>query len=366
MQAQITQVRPLATFRRSQSLPVAGTILVRQGQRVSVGDPLAEAVVPTRHALVDVTRALGLASVKEAEELIDRKIGEKLGEKDIIAETGGTFSKVIRTPAPGTILSIQNGVVLIETEARTVQLTAQFPGVVAQIGGNRQIVLEVSGALVQGVWGNGKAGRGPLVNRAETPDAALASPGLDMAARGAVVMAGYCVDETVFDLAAHLPVAGLILAGMPARMIEAARTQPYPILLLEGFGTPSINLPAYTLLRTNLNREISINACEADRFTGVRPEAVIALPVDGEPLKDQVDYEAGQQVKVTAYPYCGQTGTIEKLLPGSTLLPSGLRAAAAQVKFTEESRIIPLSNLDVISFEPQVSGETEEGGSLWH
>lgn len=359
MQAQITQNRPLANFRRSQELPVAGTILVRTGQKISVGDPLAEAVLPTGHALVDVTRSLGLETAKQAEELIDRKIGEQLGEKDIIAETGGMFSNVIRTPAPGTIISIHNGVVLIETRSETVKLNAQVPGTVVDIIGNRKIVIEINGALVQGIWGNGKMGRGPLVNRAETPDAALVSGSLDMAARGAVVMAGYCNDENVLDLAAHLPVAGLILGGMPARMIAAARNQPYPILLLEGFGLLPINPAAFALLRTNTNREISINACDSDPFTGTHPEAVIALPADGEPLKEQVEYTAGQLVRVTAYPYFGQTGMIEKVLPGNTLLVSGLRAQAAQVRFIDESRIIPLSNLEIISFETQVSTETE-------
>lgn len=359
MQALITQIRPLATFRRSQALPVAGTVMVRTGQKVSVGDLLAEAVLPKKHALVDVTRALGLENAQQAEELIDRKIGEQLGEKDIIAETGGLFSRVIRTPEPGTILSIQNGVVLLETRTEPLQLNAQVPGTVVDIIGNRKVAIEISGSLVQGTWGNGKTGRGPLVNRAETPDSGLASSSLDVAARGAVVLAGYCADENVLDLAAHLPVAGLILGGMPARLIDSARNQPYPILLLEGFGLLPINPVAYALLRTSVNREISINACESDPFRGTRPEAVIALPSDGEPLKEQVDYSAGQHVRVTAYPYCGQTGTIEKLLPGSVTLPSGLRAQAAQVRFIDESRIIPLSNLEIISFETQVSGETE-------
>lgn len=359
MQAQITQIRPLATFHRRQNLPVAGTIMVRQGQNVSVGDVLAEATLGTGHALVDVTRALGLDSAEKAEELIDRKIGEQLGEKDIIAETGGIFSRVVRTPAPGTILSIQNGVVLIETRSEKIQLKAQVPGTVTQINGNRQVVIEISGALVQGVWGNGKSGRGPLVNRAETPDTALVPSLLDIGARGAFVMAGYCVDEGIFELAAHLPVEGLILGSMPSRLIETARRQPYPILLLEGFGTYPINPAAFSLLRTNVKREISVNACDSDPFNGIRPEAVIALPVEGEGLREQVEYAVGQQVRVTAYPYFGYAGIIEKILPGSALLPSGLRAPAAQVRFIDESRVIPLADLEIISLEPQVSGETE-------
>ena len=97
MQAQVLNIRPIARIRRSHRLPVPGNVLVRPGQKVSSGDLLAEVDLPIAQATVDVVRALGLSSPQEAEQLIQHKAGERLEEKDIIAETGGLFSRVIRT-----------------------------------------------------------------------------------------------------------------------------------------------------------------------------------------------------------------------------------------------------------------------------
>ncbi len=358
MQAQVLDIRPIAKFRRSHSLPVPGNVLVRQGQSVSTSDILAEVDIPVSQVTVDIVRALGLSSKQEAEELIQHKVGERLEEKDIIAETGGLFSRVIRTPAPGLILAIQDGCVMIETKTRHVALEARIPGLVVEIQRNRKIVIEGVGTLIQGAWGNDKVGYGPLVNKASEREAALVGDAFAIDVRGSIVLAGTVLDSTILEQAAAAGIAGLIAGSIPSRLIPAAQAQPYPILVTDGFGIMGMNQLAYQLLSTNEGRDAAINATPMNQRKGVRPEVVIPLPVDGQMFDGFCEYQAGQMVHINAYPFAGQTGIIEKVSLSNTLLPSGLRAPAAEVRIDQVKKVIPLANLEVISIETELSAET--------
>jgi hypothetical protein len=359
MHAQVLQIRSITHIRRSQSLPVPGNVRVHVGQKVYAGDLLAEADVSASHVTVDVPKILGLPYSDDVERLIERKVGEKLEEKDIIAETGGLFSRVIRTPAPGTIVSIQKGVVQIETGTRHLTLESSISGLVSEIRTNQKIYVEANGSLIQAAWGNGKISTAPLTNAAENHLSALSPASFGIELRGTIVIGGICVDEATLTQAAALPIAGLVLGSMPARLIEAARRQPYPVILTDGFGLMGMNELAFRLLSTNGGREVTASATKPDLRKGVRPEVFIPLPVDAQPAFEYAEYKAGQLVRETAYPHVGEIGLIEKISSSTVLLPSGLRAQAAEVKFNQEKRIVPLANLEVISIESEVSAETK-------
>ena len=51
--------------------------------------------------LLDVRRWLGFTRVDEAERAIMRQEGDKVQQGDVIAETGGMFSRIVRAPVDG-------------------------------------------------------------------------------------------------------------------------------------------------------------------------------------------------------------------------------------------------------------------------
>ena len=351
MNTSLTQTTPSIRLRRSRLLPVAGVVLVRQGQKVNSGDVVAEASLPSRHALIDVVRVLGLSGPKAAEAIIQRKAGETLGENDIIAETGGLFSRVIRTPAPGKIISIRDGQVLIETQSNALSLKANYSGIIAEVINDRGVVIETTGALIQGAWGNGKSAIGPLLCKAESKTTELTSASLEVTARGAIIAGGCLNNPEIFSMAATLPVAGLIVGTLPAALRVEALAQEYPILVIDGFGQSGLNHPAWKLLSVYNNREVTLNAVLWNHQTSERPEALIALPAEDEVAKEPQRFTSGQLVRIHSHPFLGQTGVIEKQLPGLTMLPNGLRVAAASIIMdNKERKIIPLANLDGIGF----------------
>ncbi len=350
MQAQLTQISPLVHIRRRRKLKRSGDLLVRSGQKVSSGEPIAETVIPTRHYLVDVYRSLRLSTIAEAHQLINRKVDDVLEKDDIIAETGGLFSRVIRTPGPGRIISIQNGRVMIEAETCKESLLAGMSGMVTEIIPSMGAVIDTDCALLQGVWGNEKVGHGVLKVTAEMLASEMSKDFVSVDDRGRVIAAGYCSSKETLDLAINEGIAGLIFSSMSAALVPYALEIQIPLILLGGFGRLPFDRISAKLLSSCNGRDTSLMACRWDRLEGNRPEVIVSLPADGDPYPEEVQVQVGQTVRVHAGTRLGQVGVITRMLPGLNATPSGIRCACAGVKFqNEEIDIVPLVNLDIIN-----------------
>lgn len=350
MQAPVHHINGLTTIIRERLLPIEGTVLARPNQKVAAADTVAETRWSREHALIDVARALEV-SPEAADRLIRCKAGEVLKAGAEIAAGRGLFPKRVTAPRDGRVIVAGGGQVLMETGESKFELKAGLPGTVVEIIPNRGVVVQTTGALVQGAWGNGRLDSGLLVNVAEGPGWVLTAARLDVSLRGSILMAGMVQQAETLKAAAELPVRGLILASLSPSLIQTAREMKYPIMLTDGIGSLPMNAAAYKLLSTNAKRDITLNAEAHDRYSGARPEAIVQLPVFSEaaPPKTFAELEIGRQVRLRRPPAAGQVGTLAALLPGLTVLPSGLRAPAAEIKLENgESVIAPLVNLEVV------------------
>jgi hypothetical protein len=111
-----------------------------------------------------------------------------------------------------------------------------MPGMVVTLSGDRGVIIETVGALVQGVWGNNRIDYGLLNILIREPEDILTADRLDVSLRGAILLAGYCKDPEALKAAAGLPVRGLVLSSMEASLVPIAKKMPFPILVLDGFG----------------------------------------------------------------------------------------------------------------------------------
>ncbi len=211
-----------------------------------------------------------------------------------------------------------------------------------------RLVIQTTGALIQGVWGNGRIDFGLLNAQIKTPDDVLTADRIDVSMRGTVVLGGHCVGEDVLAAAAEVPLKGLIVTSIASKLIPTAMKMRYPIILLEGFGRISMNSVAFKLLTTNNRREITLNAeCNTDR----RPEAVIPLPAPENipPLNDINRFKEGQRVRVVRAPYMGLVGTLNELRPGKTLIENGLKLPVGGITLENgQKAILPLANLQIL------------------
>jgi len=350
MQAQITHILPGTAIRRERLMPAGGRIIARRGQEVNPADVVAEAMIRPEHLLLDIGRGLGLTP-SEADHYIQRRAGDEVGEGDVIAGPVGIGRRVVRTPKSGTVVVAGGGLVLLELEGEFTGLKAGYSGVVADIIGDRGVVIESVGSLIQGVWGNGKINYGLLNILAKAPDELVTPAMMDVSLRGSVIMACYCEDEKVITSAEDLPVRGMILASMDSSLVPAALRVSYPIMLVEGFGRLPMNQDAFNILISGTMREVSVNAEPWDRLANTRPEVVISLPDGVLPAipTDSAAFAIGQTVRVVSAPYKSLVGTLTNLLPGLSVLPSGLRAQAAGVRLLNGDTVqVPLANLEII------------------
>jgi hypothetical protein len=350
MIAPVTQVFPLVTIRQKRILPTSGQVFVRKGQKVEAEEVVARVFLSPTHTNLDLVRGLG-RSPEEAERLIQREIGEKLSQGDILAGPVGPAKRVVRAPGPGRIIQVKHGKVFFEIEPEPFELRAGFPGTVESIIGSRGIILRTNGALIQGVWGNGKVGFGPLHVQAPRPEDVMVRERLDDGLKGSIVLAGYLDDPEVLQTASKMHLGGFIFASMASALIPLALESPFPIILTEGFGLLPMNIAAFTLLSQYDREGVSVLAEPYDRYAGTRP-AIIVPKENGEAIESPSEnnfFKPGVRVRVIHSPHRSQIGTLIALRPGIETLPNGVRAATAEIRLQNGTRVVlPLANLEIL------------------
>lgn len=350
MQAPVHHIVGLTSIVRERLLPISGMVLARLNQKVNSNDVVAETNWAREHVLLDVARILRVTP-NVADSLVKCKVDDRIAAGVEIAVGKGLFPRSVRTAREGHVVAVGGGQVLMEVGESKIELRAGIPGMVIEIIPNRGVVIQIAGALVQGIWGNGRIDSGLLVNIAEKPDGVLTAGRLDVSLRGSILLAGMVKDAETLQTAADLPVRGLILSSLYPSLMQAAREMRYPIMVTDGIGALPMNSAAYKLLSTNAKREVTVNAEVYDRYSGARPEVIIPLPISTDPPAphELETLAAGLQVRMRRPPALGMIGSISSVKPGLTTLLSGLRAPAAEVILENgETVVVPLVNLEVV------------------
>jgi hypothetical protein len=349
-QAPVHHILGLTTIVRERRLPIKGTVRARVNQKVSPADVVADAAWAREHVFLDIARQLGIDAAA-ADRLIRCKAGDIVPAGAIIAVGRGVVPRRITAPRAGRVVAAGDGQVLMEAGESRLELRAGLSGIVIDIIPERGVVIQTTGALVQGVWGNGRVDAGIMISLADKPDVVLTPARLDVSMRGSILVAGQVRDAEVIRAAAEMPVRGLIVGSLSPSLIALAREVRFPIVVTDGFGPLSMNSAAYRLLSTNSKREATVNAELFDRYSGARPEVIIPLPTESTPmpLREVEALAPGQTVRIRRQPAAGLIGTIVSLPPGSSVFPSGRRAPGAEVRLEDgEQLLIPLVNLEVV------------------
>ncbi|MCC6148111.1 MAG: hypothetical protein IT308_11150 [Anaerolineaceae bacterium] len=348
-QVSITHMQPLTTIRRARMLPVRGQVHVRKHQKISAADIVASGYAGNEHLLLDVRRILNIRKAEQLEGALQCKPGDRIQKDDALAESGGMFRRVLRSPVEGQIVTITAAGILIEIQNQLLEVFAGIAGTVIEVIPERGAILEAEGALLQGVWGNGKANQGMLLAATLSPEEALGRETLNMSMRGAVLLGGRCEDADALKIGADLPLRGLILGSMTADLVATAQSVNYPVIVLDGFGTFPMNAQGYKILVNNEKRDACLNASPWDPFTGEKPEVVIPLPASGEATAEVGEWRPGKVARITTMPLLGKIGVVVDVPSAAQTLPNGIRTSTALVRLENNEQIfVPLANLDML------------------
>ncbi len=350
-----SHVTLFATMRRERMLPLAGAVTVQPRQRVEAADVVARTFVADRHYLVDVGRKLGLPDDK-ADTALLKKDGDqvKAGEPIAVRKTAlGLRRLAARSPADGQLVAAAGGKALVAAISKPFELRAGIPGQVVTILQARGVILETTGALLEGVWGNGHEDFAVLRLVGEAPAVALKADQVAMEMRGALLAVGVLTDLAALKRLAEVRVRGLIVGTLGAGLLPAASQLDFPVLVVEGFGARGFSAPAHALLKGNAGREAWLNAVERNRFRGRRPELIVPLPPTHTPPPPPVEGETlalGQRVRVVRGPDAGKVGVVQAVGDRPALAASGVRTLLARVLLDQatEPVDVPAPNLEIL------------------
>lgn len=348
--APISHIQPLVTMRRQRLLPAEGPVIVKIGDVVKATDVVARSGLGARHRILDAARALGI-SPKKAKGLIQRSIGEQVEAGAIIAGRRGVGNRQLRAPVAGQVVAISEAQVLLQISDESSLLKARVPGEVIDIALGRGVTIECECAWVQGFWGNGNLNEGILHKVGDSHDQFFTADQIDMSQRGSILVAGVCKQRQALELAAQVPIRGLVLGSLATRLIPLAKKLSYPIVLIEGFGQTAMNVEAFRLLSSHKGEQATLNAQPTDPTSGDRPEVIIPVKESGRPPQPVPvqGFQVGKSIRVLAGADRGKIGRITALLPSSTYYQSGLHAPGASINIeNQDSVAYPLANLELI------------------
>lgn len=356
-----TLVTPLTVVQRERFLPVPGEITVREGERVEPIQVIGRATAPAGFRIVNAARDLGVPA-SAVPKYLKVKPGQTVKKGDVLAELKGvaalmallfsTSSRPCRSPLDGTVTDSGGGRILIEAFPREVELRANLYGVVARVIPGWGAAIRVSGALIQGVWGNDQESHGVLKLVVKGRTRPIRARSIDASCHGAILIGGNRVDIAALEKAAELQIRGVITGGILPGALLAAKEAPFPVIVTEGIGTYPMCSRIYRLLAGNDGREVTLDAQFQSRWGAARPEIIIPLPAEpeseeGQPLEEPLT--RGDTVRVIRDPHLGLVGTV-KAFPAWVRTTTGAQLPAAKVEpdGDDEVVLVPLANLEIL------------------
>lgn len=344
-------IAPAIRLRRERLLESPGKVFAQKGQSVRPNDVIARGTGQRNLTAVNVGKKLEL-DAKGARNAIQVSVGESVNTDTVLAETRKLLRRRrLHAPINGRVAHIDtNGIILLETHNEEEILRAGFHGRIIEVMARFGAVVEATGALVQGVWGNGAQNIGVLRVLTPSTDTSLSSELFDAGLRGALVVAGKTIDRDVFEAAASAKVRGLIVGSLHPELIELARQyrDSYAVIVTDGVNRESMAQPIFDILQQNEGREARIDArfqLGRDRLV---PEIFIGKSIETAPEVDErAPLREGDMVCVVAPPYLGRVGIVKTIDAGRHLLDSGLEVAGCTVEFSSgDAQFVPTTNLE--------------------
>ncbi|MGA9398025.1 MAG: hypothetical protein WBV22_07175, partial [Anaerolineaceae bacterium] len=149
------------------------------------------------------------------------------------------IAKLVYSPADGKVVESSNARVLIDLGSSPLVVQAGFTGLVKEVIPDRGAILVAEGAILQGVWGNGRLAEGLMICLARNQIEELIPDRMDVSLRGSVVFGGPCLDSETLRLASEIPLRGLVVSSIAPDILDLAKNLPFPIMALIGIGKVS-------------------------------------------------------------------------------------------------------------------------------
>jgi hypothetical protein len=325
-----------------------GTVLVRTGQEVKMGDVIAETVFPEKFQVFDILNHLGIHPSR-LEKHLKRLNGEVVRKGDVSAQKPGLITRIFRASQDGRIVSMREGRVALAMGERKLQVVAPIAGTVVELIPGFGAVISLTGNLIQGVWSNGLTASGSFTRlefdfndpqqRGQLPDL-----------KDKIVYSGAIITPERLRLLVGRKPAGIVLPSLVPGLVKEALSSSIALMSLNGFGDQEIDPVSLGLLREMQDQEVFLLSDGA----GLAAELIMPGEAgrDSALFDEEVALGVGSLVRLLGEPYLGSTGRVVELPERAERFASGLTTKVAVVKRADDEQIrVPVTNLVLLDVE---------------
>ena len=356
------------TIRNERRLPIEGEVIVQVGDRIEAEDVVANASLPGNVQLVNIANLLSIPT-EDIHEYMLKKEGDPIGKDEIIGETKGLFGlfkSQARAPINGTIESISEvtGQVIIREAPIPVNIMGHISGSIVEIISDEGAVVEAYGTYIQGIFGIGGETVGALEVVVDSPDAPLTKDLIQPRHRDSILCGGAIVGNDAIQEAIRQGVKGIIVGGIHdgdlrdllgyelGVAITGSEELGLTLVVTEGFGEISMAARTFDLLKAQEGMMTSINGATQIRAGVVRPEIIIPVEDQEEPVETGITGDAldiGTPIRIIREPYFGELGHVSALPVELQELETEAKVRVLEVELEDGNRVIlPRANVEII------------------
>lgn len=364
------RVTDQAIVRRERRLPLKGEVLVAAGDMVAPDTVVARTQLPGNVQTVNIAAKLSVDPANAASTLI-RALGSQVKKGEAIASAKAMFGLMknqVESPADGTIESVSSvtGQLILREPPIPVEVQAYVRGRIAEVLPAEGVVVEASGAFLQGIFGVGGETFGPIAIAVSGPEVELQAKDLKPEHQGCVVVGGAYVGHDTLMRARELGIAAVVVGGFDDRdlrrllgrdlgvAITGQEDLGFTLVLTEGFGRIPMADRTFRLLVDHSGQVASVSGATQIRAGVMRPE--ILIPREGSRSDSSgEDLEGGlaigSLIRVIRQPYFGRLGRVVELPAELQALDTEAHVRVLRVEFNDppESAVVPRANIERIA-----------------
>lgn len=351
-------------------LPVAGDVLVEVGQKVGARDVVAQTFMPGDVAPINLANLLSIPPGEVSESLLVKE-GEAVEVGQPLARTKGIFGffkNEYKSRVAGTLESVSKvtGQLIVRGEPHAVRVLAFLAGDVVEVIPSEGVVIEADITYIQGIFGIGGEAYGKLKMACADPQEELTADLLNPEMKGHIVIGGARMTGDAVRKAIKLGVSAVISGGMDDQdlkdilgydlgvAVTGSETVGTTVIITEGFGEIAMAERTFQILKSREGDEAAVNGATQIRAGVMRPE--ILIPLTGEELEQEKEpahtdgsLGVGSPVRIIRDPHFGLIGKVSGLPSEPQVLGSGSKARILEVDLESGSKVIvPRANVEII------------------
>jgi len=363
------EIKRATTVRKVRRLPIKGDITVKTGDAVNHSDIVARTQIQGDPHVVKASYLLK-CEPDEITGYMMKKIGDPVQKDEVIAQFIGFFGllkNIVTSPVDGHIeeISTVSGQVIVREKPIPVEVDAYVPGKIVEILPREGVIIETTGAFIQGIFGVGGETHGELIMVALSPEEMLTVDRVKPEHKGKIIVGGSLVTGDALQKAASTGVKGIVVGGIENAdlrtlvgydigvAITGYENIGLTLVVTEGFGKMTMSRKTFSLLGDFEGRIAHINGETQIRAGVIRPEIII--PEDrvaaeaGESRKHVGGMAKGTLVRVIRDPHFGKIATVVGLPPELQKTESESLVRVVEIELEDGGKaFVPRANVEII------------------